>query len=576
VSIFVGNAVKRWAGRTEFGISWIQSPPLSGTPTYPVFIDLVETVQRAIPKDWPLLKKALLALAPAWEELEAVGLEPARPRQPTASDLGSTDEAPIVQRFLACTVAQVLAKGPENIGLIIRSCRHWDITSLEFLDRLVREPQRRISIAIEFSGSFENSPIVASIATHAQVVNDVTSATRGGAKAGDFLLALCPHGLPVSVLQKLDRCETQWAESFEWPGGGQGLVLPASRARALAQTMAPQNRRDWHRAIFDAYPYDGWNYIRRSGHAIASGNPQRLLAQHTACLAGLSHVGYEYLYRQLAAEVKVLEGEGRTAAHIGAARLAPRISGRGGRRKAMFHYRQALNSLPGSPLELPIMHELANLYANGKTPYALAQSRKLYGIAFAVLNTMPRDAARDDAEIRLRNGLALVDYKQGRDVAALAHEQRALKLVEKRRKDDPRTQRWTASLILINTAKLLIKRFDDPHGAIKLIEGLLDSSEERIRQSSQQTLGRIHFDRRNYHKVVEYLAPYLERDGQHDLSESEELFDRFIFVLSLLALDQGKRAARQLSRMQYLAHVNSAADAETVIEQLALACGDRG
>jgi tetratricopeptide (TPR) repeat protein len=574
--LYVGPGVGNWAESNALGVRWISSSPLAGTPTYPAFLDLAQVVQGTLSREqeWPLLDSAIGALAPSWEEMEAAGLAPGEPRVPTALELGASDEAPIVQHFLACALAQVLARMPASHGLLIRTAELWDMTSLEFLDRLVREPGRRAPIAIETGRRTVRSPVIASLVATAKAVEVPGKETRLRTHAtwADRVLALCAHGLPVATLRTVAKEMPRGGERFAWPCGGEAYVLPAATASRLRRSVDPEERRRVHCAIFDSHPVSGWNYIRRSGHAIAARDADRLKAQHTACLAGLTNVGYDYLYRHLAAVAAAIPIREATGAHLGAARLAPRLWGRGGRRRAVYHYKTALVGLGDVADAVGVLHELANLYATTRTPVALKEARKWYASAFAALPRIADPDARREAEIRLRNGLALVDYHEGRDQAALDQEKQAMSLLAAGAPLSPRTLVWAEPLIRTNTAKLLIKRFGDSDSAIALLRTLLQNPDERVRRNCSQNLGRAYFDKRDYGAAVEHLASRLETVGGADLSELEELHDRFVFTLSLLALDDRERAAAQLPRMRYLASVNGTDAAQEAIGRLEQVC----
>jgi tetratricopeptide (TPR) repeat protein len=288
-------------------------------------------------------------------------------------------------------------------------------------------------------------------------------------------------------------------------------------------------------------------------------------------MAGLTNAGYDFLYRHLAALAASLPTQEATAAHLGAARLAPRLWGRGGRRRAAHHYQCALKELRHGDA-LPVMHELANLYATARTPEALRRARRWYRAAFALLPQLADTEERRIAEIRLRNGLALVDYHEGADREALEHERYALVLVAHGASEDTRTAVWAEPLIRTNTAKLLIKRFNDSDGAIALLTTLLDNPDERVRRTSAQNIGRACFDRGDYAGAVEHLGMRVETVAASDLSEPEELYDRFVFTLSLLALHDSPRASRQLPRMRYLATANGMEGARDAIGRLEAVC----
>ena len=175
-----------------------------------------------------------------------------------------------------------MARLPEPYGLLIRSADRWDMTSLEFLDRLVHEPSRRVALAIETGRLPARSPVIDSLAIGAEQVPGVRPRARSPERvtAADRALALCPHGLPQITIAALQMGEPTVAERIAWPGGGEGVVLSPSRAARIRRSIRPDERSALHGAIFDQHPVTGWDYIRRAGHAIGSRDPERLLFNH--------------------------------------------------------------------------------------------------------------------------------------------------------------------------------------------------------------------------------------------------------------------------------------------------------
>ena len=561
--LFVGPGVRSWRARGELGVRWIESPPLSGRCGSPALLDVVESSRLTVVEDDALLTIASNALAPAWEHLVALGLEPTQARLPRTEELGASDDAPIVQRFLCCSMARVLARLPDGVGVLVRGAEYWDFASLEFLDRLIREAPSNLPIAIETSVLCPRSPLIARWASTAHGVPGKRAMQRQAVVAAERILSVCPQGLPIETMRRLGAEPPDTAERFSWPDGQPALGLSAARARRVRAGLSQSERSALHGAIFDAHPTHGWNYLRRAQHAIASGSADRLLQQHTACVAGMTQMGYDFLYLHLAALAKALPPTDAVSAHLGAARLAPRLWGKGGRQRAVFHYHRALAELPVGEEALPVMHELANLYASARQPSALQRARRWYRAAWRVLPSVADEAERTKAEIRLCNGLALVEYHERHGERALALERHALELIsgaEVRGEVSTHDQisRWAEPLVRTNTAKLLIKRFDDVGGGIALLKTLLDHPEPRVQLGCLQNLGRACFDSGDYVGAVDYLAVRTERDAQTDLSETEELYDRLVFVLSLAMIGQWQRAERQLPRISYLAKMNDA------------------
>jgi hypothetical protein len=305
-----------------------------------------------------------------------------------------------------------------------------------------------------------------------------------------------------------------------------------------------------------------------------------MLAQHTPYNYGLADIGRDFLYRQFAQLSRCTperEEDQPWALHaaVGAARLAPRVRDAGGLRAALRHYRRALRLTIDPVVEADLIYGIANLYAHQRHPAALAQARLWYERGYDVLRQITKSEDKAYVEIRLTNGLALVEYHQGRSEEALALEQHAQSVALSVKVDHPHVERWATPIINANTAKLLEKRFADLPSAIKLLEVNLAANEPLIRENARIDLARLYFDQGNHHRVVDLLSSLYDEAYPIDLDEQQELFGRLMFSLALSIIGDITRTRRQLGRLTYLLHAvgtQSARQLLAAIDQSAEEC----
>jgi hypothetical protein len=220
---------------------------------------------------------------------------------------------------------------------------------------------------------------------------------------------------------------------------------------------------------------------------------------------------------------------------------------------AVCHLGRALRMANGTAEVLELTAELANTFAVQRDSRSLGHARRLYARGLARLVEMPDGAARLRLGIVMLNGLALVEYHEGDNQAALTLEERAENLADQLASVDPTLGRWAYSLVGVNTAKLLASRFDDRAGARKKLEDALaltvaDHHAELVRRS----LGQMYFDDGDFTGVIDVLAP-MYPPGQQSRNEAEEFHDRLLLTVSQLAVDAPVSCAAQVPRLERLA-----------------------
>jgi tetratricopeptide (TPR) repeat protein len=545
----------------------ILTPPLSGPCAYPVILDLVDQVRAAEPAgEGAALMSALhRALAPDWHELVAAGIGSAR--RPGRQDIGASDEAPILQQTLASEAGRVLARVLGGQTLVVRDLRYWDHASRLCLERIVREPHGpRVRILAAAGDRLARS--LAEAGSRVVLVPRARHRARGPIRDADLYLALCPHGLPLTVLERLgvpvlsDRATAIFADS-----ANPGLILDATTRDAVCRAMPARARSRRHADLFDAIDPAGWGYIRRQQHAIGSRHAGRMVQQYAGSITGLMTLGYDFVYDLMAAMAPRLNGRAAVAARLGAGRLAPRLSRAGGRRMADQHFRHALALQRTAAARVSTLHELANLHASDRlNPAALERGARYYQRAFDLLRQVSSGPTRDDLEIRLRNGVALIDYRSRNGTAALEHERLALLLSQQRgRRDAPH---WSLPLVLTNTSKLLLRLFDDRQGAVSWLEAIPEGQELRIDFSKRQNLARLFFEIGRFDAAAEQFAWCLRAENQPvSYSETEELYDLCACIMARLRLGEDVEP-HLFERAAYLARVNDAPAGLALVQAL--------
>jgi tetratricopeptide (TPR) repeat protein len=377
--------------------------------------------------------------------------------------------------------------------------------------------------------------------------------------AASRILAACPQGCPQKVLEDLIG-ETVTGDAYRLDIGPMGetrVTLSSEALRSVSRALTAAELAEIHRVLYDALPNEGWGYLRRQGHALASNDVNRILMNHHAFLRGIAWVGVDLLYRHYVGIAGSVDGaelapESRLNALVGAARLATRVREGGGFSEAIQHFRDAIDVCQVPTRRVDLLNQLANVYAVQRDRQSLIEARALYARAFNDLEGLPDDEERFRLAIRLLNGLALVEYHEGHDVEALRLEEQAREVANQGQERFPRIGQWANILLNLNSAKLLEKRFGDLEGAIRMLRDNLSlgAVEDRFRSATE--LAHLHLDHGRHSDVVEVLAPFYEGEDVSYLDQDMELFGRGMLVVSLLACNAPERALKQKRRLEVL------------------------
>lgn len=546
-------------------MDWLGDPSPSCAAPYPVVLDALDAADRR--QSTALLRATTRAVAPRWDELAHSSRDAAEPQRDDAPENIDQSEARVVVHAAARAIAE-LGYG-YGLALVLPA----DAEGLlhTFVTRLARFTEET-----GFTVACVGGPAVLAgndflkrhtTPTEAVPTRPTVVPTGLDPRSTEALncLAASQIGAPLDAVVALGlRDDMASSLAIPGPSGEPWLRLSARTRRRLWGRLDVADQRRNATALFAAWPPDGWGYLRRAHLPQLGADRSGLLRQHGALLAGYRIVGQPSLQQHCAALARACSPahnsddrarERAISAHISAARLAPHLRpARVARATAVFHFGCArrLASAPGEKSQLTA--DLANAYAVQRHPRFLAHARHLYEQGLGGLVDVHDDIERLRVHIAMLNGLALVDYHEGKNEAALVLETRAEQLAEQLAKAAPVLGRWAYALLGVNTAKLLSGRFNDRAGARKKLEMALrlttaDHHGELIRRA----LGQFYFDEGEFGRVIDVLAPLYPPASSAIEAVDDEFHDRLLLAVSQLAQNNPDLCAAQLPRLQTLA-----------------------
>jgi hypothetical protein len=550
MTVYVGRGIWR---RLPEGVSWIDSGPYEGPGHYPVVLDVVGSARRVAPSG--LVDQLSGVLAPSWEELDRARVASAHSLSQVEvrgrDETGSSEEAALI------VAAQVLASLGEGYGVLLRQPHRYDAGSEFFATRLLREAGwTGLNIAIDA----RLSDLV-----HRELwqgLRKMSVTPLGSTLRGSWdplgrvvqVLALCPQGLSVRTLERmgLSVSDHPWMSEI---GCLSRSWIPMSHRHAVLGSMTQEMRARLHAEIFDATDPSGWGYLRRGMHGASSRSMRRVLSQHAAFVAAMELIGLDVLRSYSESLVRAIGDAsrrplGRFYSFLNAARLQP--STKSGKRRACTFYRRALPLSPSAADEVNVIYELANSYATQRSKESLRIARRWYARGYRVAKSITNPEEIAYAQIRLANGLALVEYHEGRNEDALLLEQRARAVCDAAAPEYPDVERWARPLLNTNTAKLIAKRFGDPARAQDVLRENLSSETASVQTMAMLDLGKLSFDQGDYAAVDRYLRPLFHAPDPPLMPEAQELLGRFLLALSAALMGASDVASSQVGRLRYL------------------------
>jgi hypothetical protein len=240
------------------------------------------------------------------------------------------------------------------------------------------------------------------------------------------------------------------------------------------------------------------------------------------------------------------------------------------------HFRCARRLATDAKDQWYFTHELANALAKQRTPRSLAASRRLYEKALGDVSRIEDAAWRDRSEIALLNGLALVEYVEGADQAALDLEERAQRLAfGLAERQELGLARWAFGLVGLNMAKLLLVRFHDRRRAISTLTTALDMCrpDPKLADKIRRDLARLTFAEQNYAEVSSLLGGLFPSDRLSDLKPWEEFHDRLLLATAQLEQNRPAACREQLLPLRILADRLGGSTAAAALSVLTQAVG---
>lgn len=556
------------------GVVWLSTSPLVAQSLYPLAIDVAESLGRHCDSTATLAIQH--ALAPSWTDFASSAFDSDGTRGPSWNDFEAEDED-ITELFLNGALARVVASLGATFGIIIRAPHKYDYASQYLVSRLIAharitgfhvalEASTKIHLHPDFAddlGGFENvAPPRA-----AQFANDWSSSQAAR------MVALSPHGVPHVILDRLGLRSGNASLPFvKGPEGLDWAFLPKSSARKVLSQIEESDRIRLLQELYDVWPTGNWGYLRRAGLAVMANDARCMMSQHARYLQGAINIGRDYLFRQYAALGDCLWKTGdcspqAVAALVGAARLSKRLRNSRSLTLAKRNYGRALNLVQEPATRVALYYELANLHATTRRLGPLAKARKIYAKGFRCLKAIEDPEVKTRSEITLLNGLALVEYHEHHDEAALELENQALSLVHAA-SNSPALQKWAKELLYVNTAKLLEKRFGDKLSALGLLEQIAsDDDNGEASQWYRVDLARLNFDLGNYQKVVSLLEGIYLEGHSIGVNEKLEARGRILLCGSLLILGRNEDCAAQLKRLRYL-NSGQKTEAKVIVDKI--------
>ncbi|MFC4110874.1 tetratricopeptide repeat protein [Micromonospora zhanjiangensis] len=580
-------------------MNWFGVYDTAGAAAYPPVLDAVESAlsRRAT----PLLASVAAALAPRWEELG----QAREPADPSDADIPDKEEDDAEQRFLLYAAARAISQLGEGHGCAFSIGPGTEHSVQYFATELARLAVET-GFVLAFSGRLSTMPgtLVRYVLPLPYRVGPPAATPVSAFGAADrrvlTVLAASKVGVPLAAATSLGLSpHTADLLTTSGPGDASWISLSGGARRRLWAGLRASDRRRCAGELFDAWPPQGWGYLRRAHLAVASGDHGRLRRQHAGLFAGCAIIGRELLQRHTAAIAAVVPvgdplrtaetGAGtamaispgqRIAAHVAAARLAARLQpAERASRETVRHLRRArrLTTDEDSDRQLALTHQLANALAKQRTPAALAEARHLYERALRQTTALTGAVRRARLEIGLLNGLALVEYREGRDQAALDLEERAESLAHYlAEQQEMPSARWAFGLVGPNAAKLLLVRFGDRRRAIgKLATALeMTQSDTRLANKIRRDMARLVFAEEDYAEVVRLLDGVFSSIRPTDFGPAEEFHDRLLLAASQLKQNQTMACRTQLAPLRILAARIGGDTARSALSVLTRALGD--
>ena len=554
--LLYGPGVDQWVG-SQSDITWISPPPLIGRIRYPYVLDIMEWAGSQSSES--SLRVANRALAPTWEELCSTGIVGAI-SIPRWDDIQGGQGEDLIERYTLSQSALVLASLGPRFGLYLQIFRIPDRSTVRFLRRLGQYSRTTgFKIAIACANPQIVKVLFLDVVRKGQATFlESTYVDHLHERQCDIkelqLVSIAPSGLPRCAFAKLTgreepvdcRIATHTSTNsedhrFYVRPNSQGLSVKREQRKQLAGMVA------------DAWPTNGWNYIRRAAYPLIARNVSTACFQHTAFTYGLSSVGRSCLVPQffLLGTQSKHKSIAAVYATIGAARLLHAVRGNDAAISSISLYRSVITQ-GNSITRALIVYSIANIYAHLGTDEGVTHAEELITAGLSELKQIQDDADRVHAHIRLLNGLALVRYRQGRELEALLIESKALAAASKMRSSCPELWEWASPIIRANIARVYEKRLGDPDRAIKSLNENLKVNHTSASEHARIEIARMHFDAGRHREAIDVLSFIYDDVSRHSLDDRRELLARLILAVSHCVIGQPNRGQKHACRIASL------------------------
>ena len=554
--ILVTTVPQEWTQVSSSKIVWLHTAPVTANAEYPTFLDIAESAKTI--SDSRLFRCLCNALAPTWEKLVQFGLANPESSKPRWDDIdGDLDD--VLGPFLIGALARSIASLGPSYGVIFRHVQFYDAMSESFVRRLLREAS-----LTGFRVAFEGTTRRALDHRYGSLVRRIKINSRHRQSDTTFnanerviqFLAVCNQGLPVWLLTKIfDESTVECVPTCEGPTWGRWAYLPSTAKLRIRKIIPLAVRNRIENEIFEAWPPDGWGYLRRATHAFATENHSHLLKQHTPYVYGMRAIGRNFVQRQFIAlsstAAALLDDQSSRQSFIGAARLTSMVFRN--RTSPVRYYKRALRGAEPI-LAANLIYEIANLYARRRNPKDQDYAHKWCLRGISILSKIENPSAHLYSEIRFHNILALIAYHAGNNQRALTLERDAYCLALRAARKDPMLSKWAKNVIRANMARVQEKGFRNISAAMALLRKNLIEGDFNFAEHARIELARLNLEQGKYLNVINLLCKDYESQLS-TLNEQREFLGELMLSIGLTMLNEQKRLHDQLRRVAYLYRV---------------------
>ena len=501
------------------------------------------------------------AIAPCGEEL-FFAIEDKFINGPTKNDLVE-QESTETEYFYISRLIQKLAERGATEGIVLFNPHYYDQFSKEAIYLLMTK-----SLKTNFNITFvsKNNNFIKLLSKEFQLnlirgTSRVSLNSSFGKYAASYkILALCPNGIPVSTAENLGvapeiiKCFKQAYLADEW------VFLP-SRYRKLFLPLDISERELILENILFHFPTTGFSYIFKQGIVLQSSKWELVKKFHRVYLIAIKNTSKDLIeryYTQLLKYEKQFNREEYYNIMLNLGRILPFGLRRQSFKRARVYYRKAYKLCNNLEDKIALIYEIANSHAVKKDPVNLKIAERWYSKGMALLKKIINHEDRVRLSIRLKNGLALVEYHYRNNKRALELEEESRELALSVKDFAPSITNWALQLLNTNQAKLVQQRFNNTDLALSFLNENLQMGEEKFQYNSALNVARILFDKKDYKGVLNTLNRYFDPDRTQTsviVNDFDELSGRMLLILSKILLDDTADVEYHFKKINYLGNL---------------------